>query len=150
MLLTPPPTNLIPTPVCIMWGTVVQERNVLRLATHLKRNIEARSRNHFCIGKSYKYCRLWVGVCILSYPACKALAPYYIVICDLTGSTIFFHIISNSAIFGDKLLSVQYVLIFSKNFVLNIFYEELIKILLYVYIDRHVGYSWFFKILKIF
>ena len=35
-----------------------------------------------------------VCVCGLSYPACKVHAPYYIVICGLYGSTIFFHIIS--------------------------------------------------------
>ena len=38
-----------------------------------------------------------LSVCLyscLSYPACKAHAPYYIVIHVLSGSTIFFHIIS--------------------------------------------------------
>jgi hypothetical protein len=30
----------------------------------------------------------------LSYPPCKAHAPYYIAICGLPGSTVFFHIIS--------------------------------------------------------
>jgi len=35
-----------------------------------------------------------VSVCSLSYPASKAHASYYIVICDLSGCTIFFHIIS--------------------------------------------------------
>ena len=58
-----------------------------------KRNIEARSRNHCCSGKTisitYSEC-----VCSLSYPACNAHAPYYIVICDLSGCTIFFRIIS--------------------------------------------------------
>jgi hypothetical protein len=44
--------------------------------------------------KSNKYYIVWVCVCSLSYPTCKAHAPYYIVICDLSGSTIFFHIIS--------------------------------------------------------
>jgi hypothetical protein len=40
-----------------------------------KRDIEARSRNHFCGGKSVSitYC-----VCILGYSACNAHAPYYI------------------------------------------------------------------------
>jgi hypothetical protein len=35
-----------------------------------------------------------VCVCSLSYPAFKAHAPYYFVICGLSGSNIFFHIIS--------------------------------------------------------
>ena len=118
------PTHVLvmPTPVCIKSDTVFQGRNMLRLAMYVKRNIEAPSRNHFCIGKSYKYCIFWVGVYSLSYPTCKALAPYYIVICGLTGSTMFFHIISNSRIFGDKLLSVQYVLIFYKTFCLKHFF----------------------------
>jgi hypothetical protein len=59
------------------------------------RNIEARSRNHCCRGKSLsiKYSGACVCVCSLSDPACKVHVTYYIVICDLSGSTIFFHII---------------------------------------------------------
>ena len=34
------------------------------------------------------------GVCSLSYPARKAHAPYYAIICDQSGFTTFFHIIS--------------------------------------------------------
>jgi hypothetical protein len=41
------------------------------------------------VEKEYSEC-----VCNLSYPACKAHAPYYIAICGLSGCTIFFHIIS--------------------------------------------------------
>jgi hypothetical protein len=67
-------------------------RNQRRRCTY-KRKIEARSRNHCCRGKetsiTHSDC-----VCSLSYPACKAHAPYYIVICGLSGSTIFFHGIS--------------------------------------------------------
>jgi hypothetical protein len=44
--------------------------------------------------KSSKYYMFWVCVCSLSYPACKAHAPYYIAICGLSGCTIFSHIIS--------------------------------------------------------
>ena len=49
-------------------------------------------------------------VCSLSYTACKAHAPYYIVICGLSGSTIFFpHILVKGAIFTQKLLKIKYV-----------------------------------------
>jgi hypothetical protein len=70
-------------------GVILQDRQCA-----YKRNIEAHARNHCCRGKeiSITYCEC-VSVS-LSYPACKAHAPYYIVICGLCGSTIFFHIIS--------------------------------------------------------
>ena len=37
-------------------------------------------------------------VCSLNYSACKVNAPYYAVVCGLSGSTTFFNIISNSTI----------------------------------------------------
>ena len=46
-----------------------------------------------------EYYILWVCVCSLRYLACEAHAPYYIAICDLSGSTIFFLIISQTARF---------------------------------------------------
>jgi hypothetical protein len=55
-----------------------------------------------------------VCVCSLSYPACKGHAPYYIVICGLSGSTIFYRIISQMALFsGKKLLNTKCVFWFS-------------------------------------
>jgi len=39
-------------------------------------------------------------VCSLWYPACQAHAPYYIVICVLCGSTMFFYILINGTTFG--------------------------------------------------
>ena len=41
------------------------------------------------ISLTYSECK-----CSLSYPACKQHAPYYILICGLSDSTIFFHITS--------------------------------------------------------
>jgi hypothetical protein len=55
-----------------------------------------------------------VCVCSLSYPGRKAHAPYYIVICGLSGSTMFFpHYLINGAIFGKKLLNIKCVFWFS-------------------------------------
>jgi hypothetical protein len=59
----------------------------------LSRNIEARFLNHYCHRKtiSITYSE---RVCSLSYSACKAQVPYYIAICGVSDSSIFFHIIS--------------------------------------------------------
>jgi hypothetical protein len=54
-------------------------------------NIEARSRNQCYRGKSVKHSGC---VCSLRCPACNAHVPCYTVICGLSGSTRFFHIIS--------------------------------------------------------
>jgi len=58
-----------------------------------------------------------VCVCSLKYPTCKAHGPYYIVICDLSGSTIFLHITSQKARFSGKksYWTKMHVLIFSTN-----------------------------------
>ena len=56
-----------------------------------KRNIEARSCNHYGSGKaiSTTYC---VSVCSLTYPACNAHAPYCHVACpDLQYFSTLFH-----------------------------------------------------------
>jgi hypothetical protein len=58
-----------------------------------KRNIEARSRNH-CFRR--KAIRITYSECVtiaLVTPACKAHALYYTVICGLSRSAIFYHII---------------------------------------------------------
>jgi hypothetical protein len=65
-----------------------------RQSTYYMPNIEVRSRNHFLTWKSNKCYIFWVCVSSLSYPSYKANAPYYIVMCGLSGSTLSFHIIS--------------------------------------------------------
>ena len=53
-------------------------------------------------------------VCSLSRAARNAHAPYYIVICGLSGSTITFHVIINGTIFGkNKLLRTKCMFWFS-------------------------------------
>jgi len=78
---------------------------------------------------SNKYYIFRVCVCSLRYPACNAHAPHYIVICGLSGSTIFLHIISQTVRFfggrgvgwggvgGHKLSNIKCDSIFSTNFV---------------------------------
>ena len=61
-------------------------------------------------------------MCSRSYPACKAHAPYYIVICGLSGSTIFFDIISYTVGFlENKLLNIKCVFGFSLQLCLKYF-----------------------------
>jgi len=58
-----------------------------------KYNIGVRSCNNFCHAKALSV-MYFECVCSLSYPACNEHALYYIVICSLSGCSIFFHIIS--------------------------------------------------------
>jgi len=57
-------------------------------------------------------------LCSLSYPACKALTIYCIVICSLSGSTIFspHDLIKGSTFGGKKLLKYVCVQMLSKGF----------------------------------
>ena len=59
----------------------------------------------------------------LTHPACKAHAPYYNVICGLSGSTVFLNIISKKGrfIFLKKGKQKMYVLFFLKKFFLKNF-----------------------------
>jgi hypothetical protein len=57
------------------------------------RNIEARFRNHCRRGQAISITQLEY-VCSFIYPARNAHAPYYTVICGLSGCTVFFHIAS--------------------------------------------------------
>jgi len=54
------------------------------------------------------YYIFWVCICSLRYPACKAHALYYIVVCGLSGYIIFFpHYFINGKIFWKKLLKIN-------------------------------------------
>jgi hypothetical protein len=86
-------------------------------AMYVERNTKARSRNH-----SY---RVSECVCSLSYPACKAHAPYNI-ICGLSDSTTFFsHYLTNGTIFGKTITEHKLcVLILCISFVWNISHSK--------------------------
>jgi hypothetical protein len=66
-----------------------------------KRNIEARSRNHCCLGKAINitYSECVSCVSSVSYPACSAHAQC-IVVCGLCVCAIFLHIVINGIIIG--------------------------------------------------
>jgi len=73
----------------------INHNNILiRKAVYVQRNIEARSRNHFRSGKVIKFHLFSECVCSLGLQEWKAHAPYYIVICSLSRSTLLFHVIS--------------------------------------------------------
>ena len=58
---------------------------------------------------SNKYYIFWVSVCSLSFPARKAHSHYYIVICGLSGSTIFNHIMSSTVRFSISITYSEWV-----------------------------------------
>jgi hypothetical protein len=80
----------------------------------------------------------WVCVRSLSYPARKAHAPYYIVICSLSGPTTIFHIVSSTARISEKtLLDIKCVFwfslrLFSDAFLTRIEWDTIIKVDLHV------------------
>ena len=69
-----------------------------REAMHVLHNTQARLRNHCCSGKAIT---ITISECVFyshSYPACKRMR--HIFICDLSGCTVFFHIISKEFKWG--------------------------------------------------
>jgi hypothetical protein len=72
---------------------------------YVKRNVEARSSNHLCSGKAvsityYECVSVALGIQ-------QAVRMRHIVIYGLPGSTIFSHIISNTARFSGEKMSVK-------------------------------------------
>jgi hypothetical protein len=76
------------------------------------------------VSVAYSVC-VCVCVCVgLSYPACKAHAPNYIVICDLSGSTIFLHP-HKRCDFREKVVEHNMcALMFSATFISNISHSK--------------------------
>jgi hypothetical protein len=74
-------------------------------------NIVARSRNHWC-------CKKQKRVCSLSYPACKARAPYYILWFVACPSLLYFSTLAHKwhDCRGKKLLNMKCVVEFPYNF----------------------------------
>jgi hypothetical protein len=77
-----------------------------------------RSCNKFCCGRVLNIMIICPYSC-LSYPACKAHAPYCVDICGLSGCTIFFPTLSHKRYdFWEKVIEHKMcVLIFSTTFV---------------------------------
>jgi len=72
--------------------------------------------------KINNYYVFWFCVCSLSYPGCTLHAPCYIVICVLSGCTVFFpHNFINGTIFAIRLLNVRCLLNFSTIFFFKYF-----------------------------
>jgi len=64
--------------------------------------------------------------CSLIYPACNAHAPYYAVICSLSGCTALFHVISLPARFTEIRQEIQHKIVF---WFFYDFYSEIFLIL---------------------
>jgi hypothetical protein len=72
--------DIMVTETCWASNKICNKKHLLHLVSIL-----------FPHNKWYIY---WVCVCSLIYPACNAHASYSIFTCDLSASTIFFHVIS--------------------------------------------------------
>jgi hypothetical protein len=88
-------------------------------------------------------------MCILNYLARRANAPYYTVICGLSGSIKFFHIVSQTARSSEKLIEQRIsILIFSTTYSWNISHSKKNSASYYykcenVFRRLHIKYPWF-------
>jgi hypothetical protein len=108
--------------------------------------------------KSNKYYAFWVCVCRLSYPASTAHVVFYTVICGLSGSAIFFCIISYTARGRENVIEHKMcVLIFSTTFVSKFLILKRIQRFIIINVQRSsckvtvvlVGFQWKFNFLDI-
>ena len=108
----------------LQWSRILSSRPLrtgpIRFSETSVRNYHYSLRNNPEEWSSQVLCILCV--CCLSYPACKAHSKYYIVICNLSGSAIFLHIISYMAWLSYNVIEHKTcILISSTTFVWNIF-----------------------------
>jgi len=96
---------------------------------------------------SIEYYIFWMCVCSLSYPACKAHAPYYIAVYRLSVSTTFFpHYLINQTVSEEKVTERQMcVLISCTTFVRKfLFVRRIERDIIKIYIGLHVKCPFFF------
>ena len=89
-----------------------------------KCNMEARSRNHCCRGKTISVTYSWVCVCSLRYPECKAHVSYYIACLPVQYLSTLSGIGHDFRKKKKKSWKIKCVMIFATKFVWNIFHSK--------------------------
>ena len=75
---------------------------------YIKRNNEARRSKHCCCGKAIS--NIYYECVFVALHIQHAMRKHHVVICDLSGSPIFYNVILQTAIFyKKKLLNIKYV-----------------------------------------
>ena len=91
--------SLMPSNSCLRYS---DHTTIMKITKTYSISLRA-GRVTICAVKSNKCYIWWVCVCSLSNTACKGHVPYYIVICGLSGSTVFFpHYLIKGAILGGR------------------------------------------------